>query len=601
MKRIIILILIVFSASAVRAQVNSDEALAVQYFQTGEFDKAAVIYEKLFNRTKNAGYYDPYFTCLLKTKKYDEAEELAKKLLKANPGNYTYAVDVGRVYQEKGEQEKAVEWYNKLIRDLPANEFAIKDLAITFYRAEGYDFSVKALLNGRKLINDENAFSFDLLSLYRYRKDKPMLIQEYLVLLNTNPEILPQAQNVLASILEDKADYDLLKTALLRRLQKDPQNVSYTEFLTWQYIQQKEFDMALRQTLALDRRLKEDGSRVFDLSRLLLSNRAYDQAVEALNYLVAKGEAGKYYIPAKVDLLNTKFRQLTANKFSQSDLLALEKDYMSQLSEFGRVSTMSNSIRQLANLQAFYLQKPAEAAQELAKLIALPGSSPVILAQAKLELGDIYILTGEVWEAALLYGQVEKQFSNDTYGQEAKFRNAKLSYFQGDYVWSKAQLDVLKSSTTQLIANDALNLSLLISDNLQKETDTAALKKYSYADLLIFKNQPEKALSLLDSLNILYPGNSLADDILMAKSRVYLKGNDIDKAVVQLQEIIDKHASDLWGDDALFTLADLYENKLSQPSKALELYQKIITDFPGSLYVIEARKRFRLLRGDKLG
>lgn len=601
MKRVIVLLLMVLGSSTVKAQPNSDEALAVQYFQTGEFDKAAVIYEKLFNRTKNAGYYDPYFTCLLKTKKYGEAEELAKKLLKANPGNYTYAVDIGRVYQEKGEQEKALEWFNKLIRDLPANEFAIKDLAITFYRAEGYDFSIKALLNGRKLINDENAFSYDLLSLYRYRKDKPMLIQEYLVLLNTNPGLLPQAQNVLAAILEDKADYDLLKTALLRRLQKDPQNVAYTEFLTWQYIQQKEFDMAVRQTLALDRRLKEDGSRVFELSRLLLSNLAYDQAVEVLNYLVAKGDHGKYYIPAKVDLLNTKFKQLTANKFNQSDLLALEKDYLSQLNEFGRGSTMSLAIRQLANLQAFYLQKPAEAGEELQKLIALPGIPPVILAQAKLELADIYILTGDVWEAALLYGQVEKQFSNDPYGQEAKFKNAKLSYFQGDYIWSKAQLDVLKSSTTQLIANDALNLSLLISDNLQKETDTAALRKYSYADLLIFKNQPDKALSLLDSLNILYPGNSLADDILMAKSRIFLKSSETDKAVAQLQEIVDKHTSDLWGDDALFMLADLYENKLSQPSKALELYQKIITDFPGSLYVIEARKRFRLLRGDKLG
>ncbi len=601
MKRFIVLMLIVLGSSVARAQLNSDEALAVQYFQTGEFDKAAVIYEKLFNRTKNASYYDPYFTCLLKTKKYDEAEDLAKKLLKANPGNYTYAVDIGRVYQEKGEQEKALEWFNKLIRDLPANEFAIKDLAITFYRAEGYDFSIKALLNGRKLINDDNAFSFDLLSLYRYRKDKPMLIQEYLGLLNTNPEILPQAQNVLAAILEDKTDYDLLKTALLRRLQKDPQNVAYTEFLTWQYIQQKEFDMALRQTLALDRRLKEDGSRVFELSRVLLSNLAYQQAVEALNYLVAKGDDGKYYIPAKVDLLNTKFKQLTANKFSQTDLLALEKDYLAQLNEFGRGSAMALAIRQLANLQAFYLQKPAEAAEELSKLIGLPGTPPVILAQAKLELGDIYILTGEVWEAALLYGQVEKQFSNDPYGQEAKFKNAKLSYFQGDYVWSKAQLDVLKSSTTQLIANDALNLSLLISDNLQNETDTAALKKYSYADLLIFKNQPAKALALLDSLNILYPGNSLADDILMAKSRIFLKNNETDKAVAQLQEIVDKHTSDLWGDDALFMLADLYENKLSQPSKALELYQKIITDFPGSLYVIEARKRFRLLRGDKLG
>ncbi|MHB1176732.1 MAG: tetratricopeptide repeat protein, partial [Daejeonella sp.] len=446
MRKIIMLLFIVLGSVSARAQLSSDEALAVQYFQAGEFDKAAVIYEKLFSRTKNTGYYDPYFTCLLKTKKYDEAEVLARRLLKNNPENYTYAVDLGRVYQERGEREKSVEWFNKLIRDMPANDFIIKDLAITFYRAEAYDFSIKALLNGRKLVNDENAFSYDLLSLYRYRKDKPMLIQEYLVLLNTNPGILPQAQNVLSAILEDKTDYDLLKTALLRRLQKDPQNIAFTEFLTWQYIQQKDFDMALRQTLALDRRLKDDGNRIFELSRLLLSNMAYDQAVEALNYLVAKGSDNRFYIPAKIDLLNTKTRQLTSNKYSKTDLIALENDYLSLLNEFGTSPSTSFAIRQLASLQAFYLQKPAEAAEQLAKMIELPGIPPTIIAQAKLELGDIYILSGEVWDAALLYGQVEKQFTNDPFGQEAKYKNAKLSYFQGDYIWAKAQLDVLKGS-----------------------------------------------------------------------------------------------------------------------------------------------------------
>jgi tetratricopeptide (TPR) repeat protein len=601
MRKIIALLFIILGCTASQAQQTPDEALAIQYFQTGEFDKAALIYEKLFNRTKNISYYDPYFISLLKTKRYDDAENLAKRLIKGNPGNYTYAVDLGRIYQERGEQEKSVEWFNKLVRDLPANEFAIKDLAITFYRAEAYDFSVKALLNGRKLVNDENAFSYDLLNLYRFRKDKPMLIQEYLNLTDTNPDILAQAQSVLSTILEDKTDYDLLKTALLRRLQKEPQNIAFTELLTWQYIQQKDFDMAVRQTLALDRRLKDDGNRVFELSQILLSNLAYDQAIESLNYIVAKGDNNRFYIPAKIDLLNAKTKQLTSNKFSRTDLLTLESDYLSLLTEFGRNSGTSFAIRQLANLQAFYLKKPAEAAEQLATMIELSGIPSIIIAPAKLELGDIYILSGEVWEAALLYGQVEKQFTNEPFGQEAKYKNAKLSYFQGDYIWSKAQLDVLKSSTSQLIANDALNLSLLISDNLQNENDTAALKKYSYADLLIFKNQPEKALAILDSMNILYPGNSLADDITMAKYRIFLKNNEIDQAVIQLQTIMAKYSTDLWGDDAIFMLADIYENKLNQSGKALELYQKIITDFPGSLYVIEARKRFRALRGDKLG
>ncbi|MFZ4102464.1 MAG: tetratricopeptide repeat protein [Sphingobacterium thalpophilum] len=601
MKKILLLLLIISITSEVKAQLNADEAMAVQYYQSGDYEKAALLYEKLFNRTKNASYYDPYFTCLLRTKMFNEAEKLVRVLQKNNPENYSYPIDLGRVFQERGEQEKSNTLYNNLIKNLPFNEFAIKDLAITFYRADAYDFSIKTFLNGRKILNDEKAFIFDLLSLYRYRKDKIMLIQEYLLLLTINPDALQQAQNVLGNILESKDDFDVLKTAILRRLQKDAQNIALTELLTWQYLQQKDFDMALRQTIALDRRLKEEGGRVFELSKLLVSNLAYEQGVEALNYLITKGEKGRYYIPAKIDLLNVKSVQLTKGKLNNTDLLTLESDYESLLKEFGRSSGTAFAIRQLANLQAFYLKKPEIAAENLQKLLELPGITPVIIAQTKLELGDIYTLSGEPWEAALIFGQVEKSFPNEVYGHEAKFKNSRLAYFQGDFLWSKAQLDVLKSSTSQLIANDALNLSLLISDNLQNENDTAALKSYSEAELNIFKNQQEKAFKILDSINILFPANSLADDILMVKSKIYIHSNQLDQAVVNLQTIIENFSSDLWGDDALFILADLYETKLNQPEKAIELYQKIINDYSDSLYIIEARKRFRQLRGDKLG
>lgn len=601
MKKTLLFIFILFTVSNVKAQLSTEEALAVQYYQTGDYEKAAIIYERLFNRTKNLSFYDPYFNSLLKTRKYDEAEKLARSQMKSQPEVYTYSVDIGRVYLEKGEESKSSEWFNSLIRNLPANEFAIKDLAITFYRAEAYDFSIKTLLTGRKLINNENAFIYDLLSLYRFRKDKVMLIQEYILLLGVNPQALQQAQNVLANILEDNNDYNILKSALLRKLQKDPQNVVLTEFLTWQYVQQKDFDMAVRQSVALDRRLKEDGGRVYELSRLLIANQAYEQALEVLNYLTGKGEHGRYYIPAKVDILNIKAKQLQLLKFSQADLEKLENDYRSLLNEFGRNTGTAFAIRQLAKLQAYHLNKPAEASEELQSLLKLNSIPPLISGETKIELADIYLINGEIWEAALLYSQVEKAFPNDFLGQEARFKNAKLAYYQGDFIWSKAQLDVLKSSTSQLIANDALDLSLLISDNLHNEKDTLALKKFAQCDLLILKNESENALKMLDSINILFPGNSLADDILMSKARVFIQSNQEQKAVPQLQEIIDNFSTELWGDNALFILADLYETKLKQPEKAAELFQKIISEYPGSIFVIESRKRFRQLRGDKLG
>ena len=359
--------------------------------------------------------------------------------------------------------------------------------------------------------------------------------------------------------------------------------------------------MALRQSLALDRRLKEDGERVLTLSRILSENKAFEQALEALKYLIGKGIENRYYIPAKIDQLNVKTKLLTDGKFNAAELSLLEKEYIFLLDEFGRNSGTAFAVRQLANLQAYYLQKTNEAQASLADLLKTPGLPPSIIGPAKLELGDIYILTGEVWEAALIYGQVEKQFANEPVGQEAKFKNARLSYFQGDFDWAKAQLDVLKASTSQLFANDALNLRLLISDNLQNESDTSALRIYSRADMLLFKNQPENALISLDSINKQFPSNSLADDILMAKAKIYLKQNNFTSATSELQKIINDYSFDLWGDDALFMLAELYENNLKDNEKAKTYYQKIITDFPGSLYVVEARKRFRALRGDNIG
>lgn len=600
MRKFLFLLILFLATINANAQQN-DDALAAQFFQAGDFEKAVVIYQKLLSQTKNAAYYDSLFTSLLNLKRYEEAEQLVRRQMKSSPQNYIYSIDLGRILQERGEKKEAYAWYNKLVNSIPKNEAAIRELATSFYRAEAYDFSVKTYQAGRKTLGDEKAFAFDLIGLYRFRKDKIMLIQEYLLLLETSPEVLNQAQNVLANIFEDVADYDLLKSALLRRLQKDPQNIVYSEFLTWQFIQQKDFDMALRQTLALDRRLKEEGERVLTLSRIFTANKAFDQAVEALDYLTSKGPDNRYYIPAKIDLLNVKARMLTAGKFNNKDLVQLEKDYIFLLDEFGRNSGTAFAIRQLANLQAYYLYKPKDAVAVLENLLQLSGLPPSTLAPAKLELGDIYILTGEVWEAALIYGQVEKQFANEPPGQEAKFKNARLSYFQGDLLWAKAQLDVLKASTSQLYANDALNLRLLISDNLQNETDTNALKIYARADMLIFMNQPDKALITLDSIDKQFPSNSLADDILMARARIYLKQNDLTAASAQLQKIIANYSFDLWADDALFMLAEIYETGLKDPEKAKELYQKILTDFPGSLYVVEARKRFRALRGDKIG
>jgi TolA-binding protein len=417
--------------------------------------------------------------------------------------------------------------------------------------------------------------------------------------LPSNPPFITQAENTLSGLFEGSADYDILKGALLKRIQKDPQQTIYPELLTWQFLQQKQFDQALNQALALSRRQNDDGSNIFELCRTLTANEAYDAAIRGYEYLLTKGKEQQFYIPAKIELINTKNLRVTSGKYVKEDLISLEKDYNDLLTEFGKNANTAFAMQKLANLQAYKLHKLIDAQKLLEETINIPGIKPALLAACKLDLGDVTLLNNQPWDATLLYSQVEKDFPNSAIGQDAKYRNAKLAWYTGDFTWAKGQLDVLKAATSQLIANDALNLSLLISDNIAADSTGAALKIYARADLLIFAEQPDKALITLDSIDVKYPGNSLADDILMAKARLFIQQKNYKDAVPLLKKIAEEHSFDLWADDAVFMLGDIYENQLGDKEKAKVYYQKIITDYAGSLYINEARRRFRLLRGDK--
>lgn len=596
--RFVLILLGLLSAGYTYAQ-NTELQLAQQYINNSEPQKAAEIYEKLY-RLDNEAYYRYYVDALLSLKKYPDAERVAKALYQKHPEDDQYPVLLSEIYSREGNTAKADELNKDLIRNLPADQGRIASLAMLFYQAENTDAAIKCFQLGRKLLHDNQLFAIELISLYRYKRDKAALTEEYLNYLPQNMGYLGQAEGALTALYDSPADYEQLKNTLLKLLQRNPQQLVYNRLLIWQYLQQKQYDGALTQTIALSELQKEDGGRVYDLSRTLSDNEAYDAAIKGYQYIIDKGSAGNdLYLPAKIEQINTKNLKITSGKYVAADLTALEKDYQNLLTEFGANSSTAFAMERLAKLQAFKLHKLNDAQQLLEKAIQINGLRPELLSACKLDLGDVYLMNNQPWEATLLYSQVEKANPGTAIAQEARYRNAKLAYYTGDFKWAKEQLDVLKAATSQLIANDALNLSLLISDHTQYDTSGAALKQYARADLLIFKEEPVKALQTLDSLTAKYPADALIDDILMAKARISIQQKNYTAAVQHLKKIADEHRLDLWADDALFMLGDLYENYLNDKAQAKTCYQKIITDYPGSLWVSEARKRFRILRGDQ--
>ncbi|MGI4021301.1 MAG: tetratricopeptide repeat protein [Janthinobacterium lividum] len=591
---------LLFLGCFLRATAQSDDLLlARQYTASGEKEKASQLYQKLYKQD-NEMYFKAYCYSLISLKKLDEAESIAKRMVKKHPDNIDYNITLGSIYTEKGDLPKADAVYKEILKNLPADEVQISNIANQFYQSGNTDYSIKTFLKGRSILHNEQLFSMPLISMYRFRREKMQMAAEYLNILTTNPDYLYQAQNNLASQFEVPTDYEVFKGLLLEKVQKYPQALVFMQLLTWQYLQQKEYELALNQIIALSKRQKDNGEQVFQLCQTLNNNEAYDASIRGYEFIIAKGKEQEYYIPARIEVLNTKNLKITSGKYQQQDLISLEKDYQDLLTEFGRNSNTAFAMQKLARLQAFKLHKTTEAEKLLEQVVQLQGVQSKLLADCKMDLGDVYLLNNQPWEATLLYAQVEKAFPNTNVAQEAKFRNARLAYFTGDFNWAKAELSVLKAGTTQLIANDALNLSLLITDNTTFDTTGNALKMYARADLLIYKEQTQRAMLTLDSINRVYPGNTLADDILMSEARIFIQQKQYAAAVTQLQKIVDEHPTELWADDAVFMMADLYENHLNDKSKAQILYQKIITDYPSSLWINEARKKFRALRGDQL-
>ncbi len=604
MKKNVILLLFVIAALPMMAQKGqTDVELANQYFGSGDFAKAAVYFDKYYAQDPFTAY-PPYLKCLLAIKDYDKSEKLIKRQIKKFPNDLTVKVDLASLYDITNQPDKSKKITNDLIKNLPADVNQVNMLANAYSQKLDFDMALQVLLQGRKILKGVYPFGFELADVYAQQGKSTEMINEYLDMILFSGGYLGNVQTILQNKLSNDLSgnlSELLRTSLLRRIQKNPDEIEYSELLYWLFIQEKDFESAFIQARGIDKRLNETGERVLSLGKLCQNNEDYSAAEKCYQYVVEKGPTSPLYITAKMELINSINAKITSGgNYTQADLTKLEQDYEKTLNEIGRTSATSPLIRGYAHLKAFYLHKSDDAIDLLLEAIDIPQIDPSFKAECKLELGDIYVFTGEVWEAALLYGQVDKDFKNDALGRDAKFRNARLSYYIGEFDWAREQLNVLKAATSQLTSNDAISLSLLIMDNTNLDTNTTTLLIFSRAELLSYQNKDSFALLTIDTLLHDFPNHMLTDEAWYKKGLIYKKTGQYEKALPFFADIVEKYGEDILADDALYNEADIYENNLHNKEKAKELYETLLTKYPGSLYVVEARKRFRSLRGDKL-
>jgi len=597
-----LLVLLCLAPAGAWAQPGADEQLAVQYYQQGDYEKAVLYFEKLYRQQPNDHFYEQLLKSLIALKDLDAAEKLVKDRQKRRGDDPRFPIDLGHVYRLGEQGDKAGKEFDKALKLMRPEQGSIRQTANHFIRVNEYDMALQAYERGQRMVRDGQTFHYEIANLYALKGDTPKMIAAYMDLLAANEAYAQAVQNGLSRHMDFSvadARSEVLRTELLRRIQRAPQQTIFQELLIWMYIQQKDLASAFVQSRAMDKRFDEGGVRLMDLARIALANGDHATAFKCYDHVLSLGRNDAIHAQARIGAVKTRYAQLSAMPEPPlADLRDLDQRMAATLGELGLGKATVDLLRDRAQLKTYRLNEHAEAISLLEEAIALPSIDPKTRAWLKLDLGDIHLLRGDIWEASLTYSQVDLDFKYDPLGHEARLRNARVSFYAGDFLWAQAQLDVLKASTSKLIANDAMELSLRITDNLGLDSNFTPLEYFARAELLRVQHRYDEALAVLDSLTTEFPMHSLGDDVLYERYRIAHARHRYEEAAIHLEKVIDLYPNDILVDNALLDLGKLYEERLNDPAKAMTYYERLMFEQTGSIFVPDARERYRRLRGD---
>ncbi len=574
-----------------------DDFLAKQYFNDGDFDKAVVFYEKLVDKNpRRTDYSEGLIACYQQLERYKDAEEFLLEKIKQGNTYPILLIELGYNHALQNAPEKASEYYEQALMRIGDNPNLGYSIALRFQKYSLLDYALKAYSKAMEL-NPKLDYNYQMARIYGEQGDIDKMYDAYLNLLingkTSKSNVLRSLDDFVSSNPENENNIKL-KKILLKHAQQDP-DLLWNDLLSWLFVQQKEYNSAFRQEKAIFKRM-EGGTiqRLVNLGELALNDNENEIAKSIFEYISEKSLDEVTRLNAQLNLIDIQL--LDENKKTVSEIDALFK---SLIETHGYKSQTLQLQIAYANFLTFKMDRPEPAIEILKRCLDLPLNARG-KAYIKLALGDILVFDKKFNQALIYFSQVQKSLKNDVLGQNARFKVAQTSFYKGDFDWALTQLKVLRSSTSQLIANDAMQLSLLIADNSLEDSTQTALKKYARADLLAYQKKTRDAIDVLDDILQNHKGEKIEDEALLKQGELLTLIKDYEAAIFNYQKITEFYANDILADDAYFALGELYRNVLNEPQKAKEQYEKIIYNYQDSYYFPQARKNFRMLRGDSI-
>ncbi len=590
------------NGSSLPLKTPSKETLARSYYYKGNYEKAAQLYGELYHKEKRYIYYTYYFNSLVYLKEYKEAEKLCKKQIKISSHNVRYNIDLAYIYSLEGLTKKSNKIIRKLIENLPRNRNLVVNIANNLQSKGFMDEALEVYEKARKTNIGNYHYNMEIASAYRYTGDYDKMFDALISQLDENPNDLKRIESNIQNLLVMDVDNNLSKTfkeKILTKAQADPNNMQYAELLMWYSLQTKDFTMALRQAKSIDRRFRDGEEVVYQVGSIAYSNKNYKVASEAFEYLLKKKSDNPYYTDSYDGYFSSKIKLAEENPESNTDTWAgLDEIGTRAIKILGINRGTTNIIKNLADLKAFKLNQNAEAERLLnqAILVPMPVSDKAVL---KMEMADILAFSGKFWDASLLYSQVEHELKNSPLAYEAKFRNARIFYYKGEFDWAKTRLDILKGATSKFIANDALELSLFIKDMLEEDTLGFTLRLFAAADQYTFQRKYDSALIFLSKVSTSVSNPVAGEFKLYKEASIYEKIKKYQIADSLYTSLYTLFPQSIKADNALFYSAEINRKILSDTQKASLLYLKLLKDYPESIFTTQSRTIYRELNEEK--
>ena len=587
MKKKILIIALFYSCFAFS---QGNFSLAENYFRQGEYKKASQIYESLLKKSPfNTTYLKRLVTCFQETNEYLKAENLLKKKMLVNPAQKYLYVEIGYNFDRQQKKELAKKEYLLAIEAIETNPNLGGIIGRMFRQNNLLDYAIDAYSKTMELNKNTN-YEFAIAQIYGEKGEFDKMFDSYIELIDKDENYISSIQRLASRYInEDPTSKNnlALKRSLLKKSISNPKDV-WNEFLSWLFAKQKEYGKALIQEKALFKRNPDYIDNIFRLGRIAFEDNDFDNSQKCFDFLLENTNFIDGKLSAELYLLKIAVKKSDKN----SDLL-----FQKVLKEYGFNKNTIDVQTVYADFLTFQKNDPEKAKEILENALSF-SNSKFQKARIKLKLGDVLVFTGKFNKALIYFSQVQTRLKNHPLSQEARFKVAQTSYFKGDFTWAKAQLKILKGSTTQLIANDAVDLFLIITDNEPKDSIPSGLSEFSKADLLAFQNRNKEAISLYNVIIKKYQGQDIEDETLYNQAKVYMKELQYQNAITNLLKIISIDKEGILVDDAYYLIAEIYKNHIKDTEKASEYYQKIIFEKASSIYLVDARKKYRELRGD---